>query len=54
MGMALTKNMYSVFFKESVRYPVWTCRDPIFSDSKDSMIIFSDPRDPIVNSREPN
>ena len=32
---------YTRFFKENVRYPVWTCRDPIFSDS----------RDPIFNSR---
>ena len=22
------------FFKENVSYPVWTCRDPIFSDSR--------------------
>ena len=33
-----------VFFKENIRYRVWTCRDPIFSDS----------RDPIFNSRDPN
>jgi len=29
----------SGFFKEVVRYPMWTCRDP--------MITFSDSRDPI-------
>jgi len=29
-------------------------RDPIFSDSKDLMIIFSDSRDPIFNSTDPN
>jgi len=22
-------DIISVFFKENVRYPVWTCRDPI-------------------------
>ena len=53
----------SFFFKENVRYPVWTCnmgpdfsdsRDPIFSDSRDPMIIYSDSRDPIFNSRDPN
>jgi len=36
-----------VFLKENVRYPVWICRDPIFSDFRDPMIIFSDSRDPI-------
>jgi len=41
-------------FKENVRYPVWTCRDPIFSNSRDVMIIFSDSGDPIFNSRDPN
>jgi len=35
-----------VFFKENVRCPIRTCRDRIFSDSRDSMIIFSDSRDP--------
>jgi len=30
------------FFKEKGRYQVWTCMDPIFSDSRDLMIIFSD------------
>jgi len=29
-------------------------RDPIFSDSKDPMIIFSDSRNPIFNSGDPN
>ena len=33
-----------VFLKENVKYLVWTFRNPIFSDS----------RDPIVNSRDPN
>ena len=33
-----------VFFKENVRHPVWICGDPIFSDSRDSVIIFSDSR----------
>jgi len=50
------------FFKENVRYPVWICRDPIslilgdpiFADFRDPMIIFSDSRDPIWNSRDPN
>jgi len=37
---------YQFFFKENVTYPVWTFRDPIFSDSRDPMIIFSDSRDP--------
>ena len=52
----------SGFFKENVSYPVWTymdpisliSRDPIFSDSRDPMIIFADSRDPIFNSRHPN
>jgi len=34
------------FLKENVRYLVWTCRDPIFSDSRDPVIIFADSRDP--------
>jgi len=29
-------------------------RDPIFSESRDPMIIFSDFRDPIFNSKDPN
>jgi len=29
-------------------------RDPIFSDSRYLMIIFSDSRNPIFNSRDPN
>ena len=33
------------FFKENVRYPVWTCRDPI-SDSRNPMTIFSDSENP--------
>jgi len=48
-------------FKENVRYPVWTCRDPIsdstdpiFSDFRDPMIIFSDSWDPISNSYGPD
>jgi len=36
----------SSFFKENVRYPESTCRDP--------MIIFSDSSDPIFNSKDPN
>jgi len=32
------------FLKENFRYPVWTCRDPIFSNSGD----------PIFNSGDPN
>jgi len=43
-----------VFFKENVRYPMRICRDPIFFDSRDPMMIFSDCRDPIFNSRDPN
>jgi len=48
------------FFKENIRHPVWSCRDPIylkgpiFSDSTDPMIISSDSRDPICNSRDPS
>jgi len=44
----------SRFFKENVRYPVWTCRDTIFSDSRDPMITFFDSRYPILNSTDPN
>jgi len=40
----------SVVFKGNVRYQVWTCRNPIFSDPRDPMIIFSDSRDPIRDS----
>jgi len=29
-------------------------RDPIFFDSRDPMMIFSDCRDPVFNSRDPN
>jgi len=28
-GDSLPITVYQVFFKENVRYPVWTCRDPI-------------------------
>ena len=42
------------FCKENLRYLVWTCRDPIFSDSRDLMMILSDDRDPILNSKDPN
>jgi len=41
-----------VFLRKNVRSPVWTCRDPFFSDSRDP--IFPDSRDPIFNSRDPN
>jgi len=44
----------AVCFKKNVRNPVWTCRDPIFFDSRDPMITFSDSRNPIFNSRDPN
>jgi len=37
---------YCKFFKENIRYLVWICRDPIFSNSKEPMMIFSDSRDP--------
>jgi len=43
-----------VFFKENVRYPVWTGRGPVFSDSRDPMRFFFDSRGPIFNSRDPN
>jgi len=43
----VTYSLYSkqVFFKENVRHPAWTCRDPMI-DSRDPMINFSDSRDP--------
>jgi len=47
------KYVTQVFFKENVRYPVCTCRDPILSDSKDPITIFVDSRDPIFSSRDP-
>jgi len=52
----LNETMYlsAGFFKDNVRYPVWTCEDPIFSDPRYPMVIFSDLRDPILNSRDPN
>jgi len=43
----------SGFFKENVRYPVWTCRDPIFNDSMDPMLIFCDSREPIWVPKTP-
>jgi len=47
--------IFSQFFlKENVRYPVWTCRDPIFSDSRKPLIVFPDSWDPIFNSKDPN
>jgi len=46
--------LLQAFFKENVRYPIWIFRDPIFSDTRDPMIIFSDYRDLILNSRGPN
>jgi len=33
---------------------MWTCRDPIFFDSRNPMMIVSVCRDPIFNSRDPN
>ena len=44
---------FQFFFKETVTDPVWTCRDPIFYNSWDPMIIFSDSRGSIFNSRDP-
>jgi len=41
------------FFKENVRNLLWICRDPIFSDFRDPMIIFADSRDPIRVPRKP-
>ena len=48
------KCMFAVIFKANVRNLVWTCREPIFSDSRDPMMIFSVSRDSIFNSRDPN
>jgi len=42
----ILERLKQVFFKESVRYLVWT--------SRDLMMIFSDSRDSIFNSRDPN
>jgi len=50
---AMPKSVMQVFLKENVRYPVWTCTDPIFSYSRDPMIIFPDSRDPIFTSGVP-
>jgi len=55
-----SSNVNRFFFKENVRNSVWMCRDLIslilgtrfFSDFRDPMIIFSDSRDPIWNSRD--
>jgi len=58
----------TIFFKNLVGgWPLWPplatptvgtrfsdSRDPIFSNSRDLMIIFSDSRDLIFNSRDPN
>jgi len=46
----------AAFFSRKVlgtRYGPVSCRDPIVYD-RDPMIIFSDSRDPIFNSRDPN
>ena len=40
------ENLNQGFFKKNVRNSVWISRDPIFSDFRDPMIIFSDSRDP--------
>jgi len=49
IGNNLDSKLYSSFFKENVRYLVWTwfldSRDTIFSDSRDTIIIFADSRD---------
>jgi len=42
LGVGLFKQF---FFKENVRYPVWTCREP--------MIIFSESRDPNRDPKTP-
>jgi len=39
-------SLLQFFFKENVMNPVWICRDLIFSDFRDLMIIFSNCRDP--------
>jgi len=44
--LLLSFHLGQVFFKENVKYPVWICRDPIFSDFRNPMIIFSDFREP--------
>ena len=43
-----------VFLKQNVRYLVWTCWDPIFSDSRDLMIIFCDPGVPEAPYKNPD
>ena len=54
LASLFNSHMRPAFFKENVRYPVCTYRDPIFSVSRDPMTIFSDSRDPIFNSRDAN
>jgi len=41
-------------FKDNVKYPVWTCRNPTFSDCREPMIILCGSRDPVFNSMNPN
>jgi len=45
--------MCRFFFKEHVRCLVWICRDPIFSDFRNAMIIFSNSSDPIRVPKTP-
>ena len=39
-------NVFPGFFKENVKYPVWTSRDPIFSDFRDPHRV---PKTPLKN-----
>jgi len=52
--MCVRKDSVTCFFKENIRYPVWTRWDPIFSDSGNPIIIFSNSKDPIFNSTDLN
>jgi len=45
--------VFADFFKDIVKYLVWTFRDPI-SLILGTRMILSDYRDPILNSRDPN
>jgi len=52
--MQFGNDLSSFFCKENVRHSVLICRDSIFSDFRDPLIVFFNSRDPIFNSRDPN
>jgi len=46
--------IYLQFFKENIRYPVWTCRDAISLIQRTWWQFFLISRDQIFNFKDPN